>query len=162
MGDGDNVCNSWAVGAALAGIRFVAATPRGYEPAPDVLALASKLSKPTGGSVSAVYDPMEAVADADCVMTDTFVSMGFEKEQEERLKAFMPEYRVTKTLMSRAKEDAVFEHCLPAHRGEEVDPAVIDGPQSVVFEEAENRLHTEKALLCFQMQEKGRYASLMS
>ena len=161
VGDGDNVCNSWAIGAALAGIHFVAATPRGYEPARDVLSLASKLAGAAGGSVEVTSDPLEAVSEADCVMTDTFVSMGFEKEQQQRLKAFMPKYRVTRALMARAKKSAVFEHCLPAHRGEEVDAEVIDGPQSVVFDEAENRLHTEKALLCFLMLGKREYSSLM-
>ena len=161
VGDGDNVCNSWAIGAALTGIDFVAATPNGYEPAPDVIRMASKMAGATGGSVRVVTDPVEAVSDADCVMTDTFVSMGFEKEQENRLKAFMPKYRVTRALMARAKKGAVFEHCLPAHRGEEVDAEVIDGPQSVVFDEAENRLHTEKALLCLLMLARREYASLM-
>ena len=160
VGDGDNVCNSWAIGAALTGIHFRAATPKGYEPAKDVIAMASKAAKETGGSVAVTADPVEAVSDADCVMTDTFVSMGFEEEQRERLKAFMPRYRVTKALMARARKDAVFEHCLPAHRGEEVDADVIDGPQSVVFDEAENRLHTEKALLCFLMLGKREYSSL--
>ena len=160
VGDGDNVCNSWMIGAALTGINFIAATPSGYEPAGDVLDLASKMAKTNGGSVSVTADPGEAVSDADCVMTDTFVSMGFEKEQQQRLKAFMPKYRVTEALMARAKKNAVFEHCLPAHRGEEVDPQVIDGPQSVVFDEAENRLHTEKALLCFLMLGKREYSSL--
>jgi ornithine carbamoyltransferase len=161
VGDGDNVCNSWAIGAALAGIHFTAATPKGYEPAKEVVDMASKLAKATGGSVIVTADPLEAVSDADCVMTDTFVSMGFEKEQQQRKKAFMPEYRVTKALMARAKKNAIFEHCLPAHRGEEVDADVIDGPQSVVFDEAENRLHTEKALLCFLMLGKREYSSLM-
>ena len=161
VGDGDNVCNSWSVGAALTGIRFTAATPQGYEPAKDVISMASKMAKGTGGSVAVTADPLEAVADADCVITDTFVSMGFEKEQQQRLKAFMPKYRVTRALMARAKKDAVFEHCLPAHRGEEVDAGVIDGPQSVVFDEAENRLHTEKALLCFLTLGKREFSSLM-
>ncbi len=161
VGDGDNVCNSWAYGAALAGIHFVAATPRGYEPDPTMFLAASKLAKATGGEVETVSDPEEAVSGADCVMTDTFVSMGFEKEQEKRLKAFMPRYRITKSLMARAKKDAVFEHCLPAHRGEEVEAAVIDGPQSVVFDEAENRLHTEKALLCYLMLGKRELEELM-
>jgi ornithine carbamoyltransferase len=161
VGDGDNVCNSWTIGAALTGISFTAATPKGFEPAPDVLAEASKIAKGTGGTIRTVTDPMEAVANADCVMTDTFVSMGFEKEQAKRLKAFMPKYRVTKALMAGAKKDAIFEHCLPAHRGEEVEPAVIDGPQSVVFDEAENRLHTEKALLCYLMLDRRGFSSLM-
>ena len=161
VGDGDNVCNSWAIGAALTGIHFVASTPKGYEPAPEVIRLASKMARATAGRIRVVRDPVEAVSGADCVITDTFVSMGFEKEQRKRLRAFMPKYRVTKALMARAKKDAVFEHCLPAHRGEEVDAGVIDGPQSVVFDEAENRLHTEKALLCYLMLGKPEYASLM-
>ncbi|MDG6900726.1 MAG: ornithine carbamoyltransferase [Nitrososphaerota archaeon] len=160
VGDGDNVCNSWAYGAALAGIDFVAATPKGFEPSPAMIAVATKRAKETGGSVRVVDDPVEAASGADCVMTDTFVSMGFEKEQEARLKAFMPKYRVTKSLMARAKKGVIFEHCLPAHRGEEVDPDVIDGPQSVVFDEAENRLHTEKALLCFLMLGKRELSGL--
>ena len=160
VGDGDNVCNSWAMGAALTGIHFTAATPRGYEPDRGVLGAASNMAWATGGSVRVTADPVEAVSDADCVMTDTFVSMGFEKEQRERLKAFMPKYRVTKALMAKAKKGAVFEHCLPAHRGEEVDADVIDGPQSVVFDEAENRLHTEKALLCFLMLGEREFSSL--
>ena len=160
VGDGDNVCNSWAMGAALTGIHFTAATPRGYEPDRGVLGAASKMARATGGSVRVTADPVEAVSGADCVMTDTFVSMGFEKEQRERLKAFMPKYRVTKALMAKAKKGAVFEHCLPAHRGEEVDAGVIDGPQSVVFDEAENRLHTEKALLCFLMLGEREFSSL--
>ena len=161
IGDGDNVCNSWAIGAAIAGMHFVAATPAGFEPAPDVVRAASKMAQATGGSIRVVTDPAEAASGADCIMTDTFVSMGFEKEQEVRLKAFMPKYRVTMSLMAMAKKDAVFEHCLPAHRGEEVDPEVIDGPQSVVFDEAEDRLHTEKALLCYMMLGKSELASLM-
>ena len=161
VGDGDNVCNSWAIGAALTGIHFVAATPRGYEPAKEAIVAASRIARGTGGSIRTVSDPLEAVSGADCVMTDTFVSMGFEKEQEKRLRAFMPEYRVTRTLMAKAKKGAVFEHCLPAHRGEEVDAEVIDGPQSVVFDEAENRLHTEKALLCHLLLGRRGRASLM-
>ncbi len=149
IGDGDNVCNSWALGAALTGIDFVAATPKGFEPNQRVIEEASRIAPSSGGSVKVVHDPQTAVEGADCVMTDTFISMGFEKEKEARVKAFLPRYRVDAALMSRAKGDAVFEHCLPAHRGEEVATEVIDGPQSVVFDEAENRLHTEKALLCF-------------
>jgi len=160
VGDGDNVCNSWAFGAALTGIHFIAATPKGYEPAADVVKTASKMAQATRGSVRLVTDPVEAVSGADCVMTDTFVSMGFEKEQEKRLRAFIPKYRVTKSLMTKAKNDAVFEHCLPAHRGEEVDAEVIDGPQSVVFDEAENRLHTTKALLCFLLLSSSEYHTL--
>jgi ornithine carbamoyltransferase len=160
VGDGDNVCNSWAYGAALTGIDFVAATPPGYEPAKNVIEDASRMARDTGGSVRVVTEPSEAVSGADCVITDTFVSMGFEEEKRKRVEAFMPKYQVTAALMAKAKGDAIFQHCLPAHRGEEVTPEVIDGTQSVVFDEAENRMHTEKALLCFLMLDQREYSAL--
>jgi len=160
VGDGDNVCNSWAYGAALTGIDLVAATPPGYEPSKDVIREASRMARATGGSVRVVTDPAEAVAGADCVITDTFVSMGLEEEKRKRIRAFIPRYKVTRALMAKAKRDAIFQHCLPAHRGEEVAAEVIDGPQSVVFDEAENRMHTEKALLCFLMLDQKGYSAL--
>jgi len=160
VGDGDNVCNSWAYGAALTGIDFVAATPPGYEPAKNVIEDASRMARDTGGSVRVVTEPAEAASGADCVITDTFVSMGFEEEKRKRVEAFMPKYQVTAALMAKAKQDAIFQHCLPAHRGEEVTPEVIDGTQSVVFDEAENRMHTEKALLCFLMLDQREYSAL--
>jgi ornithine carbamoyltransferase len=160
VGDGDNVCNSWMIGAALSGIEFVAATPKGYEPSPDVLREARKIAGSGPGRVTTVTDPAEAVKGADCVMTDTFVSMGVEAEKEKRFRAFIPKYQVGSGLMSKAKKDAIFMHCLPAHRGEEVTAQVIDGPRSVVFDQAENRLHTTKALLCFLLLEKKDYSRL--
>jgi ornithine carbamoyltransferase len=160
VGDGDNVCNSWALGAALSGIDFAAATPKGYEPSADIVAEARKLSKSTGARITLTSDPEEAVSGADCVMTDTFVSMGLEAEKARRENAFLPRFRVDSTLMSKAKKGAVFEHCLPAHRGEEVTADVIDGPASVVFDEAENRLHTSKALLCFLLLDRRSLSSL--
>ena len=160
VGDGDNVCNSWALAAAITGVHFVAATPAGYEPAAEVLKEAHHLSEKNGGAIETVHDPDEAVAGADCVMTDTFVSMGFEKEAADRVKAFMPKFRVDSKMMAKAKSDAVFQHCLPAHRGEEVEADVIDGPQSVVFDEAENRLHTTKALLCYLLLDSKGFSSL--
>jgi ornithine carbamoyltransferase len=160
VGDGDNVCNSWALGAALTGINFVAATPKGYSPLPEAIQEANIIAKTTGGSVKLTSDPAVAVSGADCVMTDTFVSMGFEEEKRKRTKAFLPRYQVGARLMSKAKEDAIFQHCLPAHRGEEVTAEVIDGPASVVFDEAENRLHTTKALLCFLLLSRSDYSSL--
>jgi ornithine carbamoyltransferase len=102
----------------------------------------------------------EAVEGADCVITDTFVSMGVEAEKQRRVNAFLPKYQVNSALMSGAKKDAIFMHCLPAHRGEEVTADVIDGPHSVVFDEAENRLHTTKALLCYLMLNRKTYAGL--
>ena len=160
VGDGDNVCNSWALGAALAGIEFVAATPEGYEPPSEVIKEASQMARATGAAIRVVTEPAAAVSGADCVMTDTFVSMGFEEEKARRNKAFLPKYQVTEELMAKAKPDAVFEHCLPAHRGEEVTSGVIDGPHSIVFDEAEDRLHTTKALLCFLMLSPNELSAL--
>ena len=160
VGDGDNVCNSWMFGAALAGIEFVAATPKGYEPPGDIIAQARRLASQNGASVAVVSDPIEAVARADCVITDTFVSMGLEEEKRRRTEAFLPRYQVSGALMAKAKKDAIFQHCLPAHRGEEVTAEVMDGPQSVIFDEAENRLHTEKALLCFLTMGRREYSTL--
>jgi ornithine carbamoyltransferase len=161
VGDGDNVCNSWIYGAALTGIEFVAATPKDYEPLPEALNEATKMAKATGAKIHIVTDPTEAVSDADCVITDTFVSMGFEEDKRKRGKAFLPKYQVTRAMMERAKKNAIFQHCLPAHRGEEVTTEVIDGPQSVVFDEAENRLHTTKALLCFLTLPRKEYSAIM-
>jgi len=151
VGDGDNVCNSWLIGAATTGIRFSTATPPGYAPDKNAVSLAKSIAKGTGASLTLLEDPKEAVEGADCVITDTFVSMGFDKEREERVRAFLPRYRVDRHLMALAKSGAIFQHCLPAHRGEEVTDEVIDGPNSVVWDEAENRLHTTKALLCYLM-----------
>ncbi|HEV2138909.1 MAG TPA: ornithine carbamoyltransferase [Nitrososphaerales archaeon] len=160
VGDGDNVCNSWALGAALTGIDFVAATPRGYEPARDAFREASAIARAKGGTIRVVSDPADAVSGADCVMTDTFVSMGFEGEGRKRKQTFLPKYQVNAKLMAKAKKDAIFMHCLPAHRGEEVSAEVLDGPSSVVFDEAENRLHTTKALLCFLVLSKDEFSAL--
>ncbi|MDA4125280.1 MAG: ornithine carbamoyltransferase [Thaumarchaeota archaeon] len=151
VGDGDNVCNSWMIGAALSGINFVAATPERYSPLPAAKAVANVFAKRSGASITLTHEPTAAVKGADCVITDTFVSMGFDAEKQDRLAAFIPRFQVNSALMSLAKRDAIFQHCLPAHRGEEVSADVIDGRQSVVFDEAENRLHTTKALLCFLM-----------
>jgi ornithine carbamoyltransferase len=161
VGDGDNVCNSWMYGAALSGMDFIAATPKKYEPPVQLVSETAELAKMTGGSVRVVNEPDVAVKDADCVMTDTFVSMGLDRERDERMKVFLPRYQVNKRLMALARPDAVFQHCLPAHRGEEVTSDVIDGPNSVVFDEAENRLHTTKALLCFLLIAKENLASLL-
>ena len=160
VGDGNNVCNSWLYGASLSGVDFVAATPRGYGPLSSAVTAARRVAQSSGGSVVLTDDPEKAVEGADCVMTDTFVSMGFDQEREARLKVFLPRYQVNEELMSRAKRDAIFEHCLPAHRGEEVTSAVIDGPNSVVWDQAENRLHTTKALLCYLVLGAGKAASL--
>jgi ornithine carbamoyltransferase len=160
VGDGDNVCNSWTIGAALTGIQFVAATPKGFEPPDSIVGLASKMAQATGASIRVIDDPATAVSGADCVITDTFVSMGEEADKVRRERAFFPRYQVNGALISKSKSDSLFMHCLPAHRGEEVTDEVIDGGHSVVFDEAENRMHTEKALLCFLMLNKKDYAAL--
>lgn len=147
VGDGDNMCNSWMLGAAITGVEFVAATPRAFRPKLSVVKQAQSLLS-RGASIRVVEDPTEAVEGADCVMADSFVSMGFEKERDQRIRAFLPKYQVNEKLLSYAKKDSIFLHCLPAHRGEEVTDEVMDGSHSAVFDEAENRLHTTKALLC--------------
>ena len=147
IGDGNNVCNSLLIGAALCGMNMTVGCPRGYEPLEDAISTATSLAEVTGSRIEIIHDAKESARDADAVVTDTFVSMGNDQEREERLKIFLPGYQVNEELMSVAREDAIFLHCLPAHRGEEVTASVIDGPQSVVWQEAENRLHGQKALL---------------
>ena len=146
VGDGNNVCNSLMLMAAKIGTDFVAATPRGYEPPKDVLKLAAEAAKETGAAIEVEHDPRAAVRDADVVYTDVWVSMGQESEREERLKVFR-DFQVNKQLMSLGKKSAIFMHCLPAHRGEEVTDEIIDSKQSVVWDESENRLHSQKAIM---------------
>jgi ornithine carbamoyltransferase len=141
VGDGNNVCNSLIEAASLMKFNLGVAAPNGYEP--DATMTAAALAR--GGPVALTEDPFEAVADAEVVVTDTWVSMGQDGE-EERREAFA-RFQVDEALMARARPDATFLHCLPAHRGEEVTDEVIDGPQSAVWDEAENRLHAQKALL---------------
>jgi len=147
VGDGNNVCNSLLIGAAKLGLNVAVATPRGYEPSKEFVKEALRESERSGSRIEFHEDPVEAVSDADVVMTDTFVSMGMEAEAEERLRVFLPRYQVTADLMRHAKPDAIFMHPLPAHRGQEVSAEVIDGERSAVWDQAENRLHTSKALL---------------
>jgi len=130
------------------GMDMSMACPKGYKPLEEALSIANAISQSgTGSKVEVTDNPKESALDADVVVTDTFVSMGQDQEKESRLKVFLPDYQVNNELMSLAKGDAIFLHCLPAHRGEEVSSEVIDGPQSVVWEEAENRLHGQKAIL---------------
>lgn len=147
IGDGNNVCNSLLIGAGLTGANVTVACPKGYEPLPEALEKARYHANFTGSQIELTESAKEAVKNCDVVVTDTFVSMGEDGEKEVRLRAFLSDYQVNDELMSLAKPDAIFMHCLPAHRGEEVTSSVIDGPQSVVWQEAENRLHTQKALL---------------
>jgi len=147
VGDGNNVCHELMFGAIKLGLRMGVASPSGYEPDRLIFKSAAREAQKLGTPVPEVTsDPMEAVAGADVVYTDVWTSMGQEAEAQARLAAFSG-YRVTPAMMSVAAPEAVFMHCLPAHRGEEVDAEVIDGPQSVVFDEAENRLHAQKAIL---------------
>jgi ornithine carbamoyltransferase len=148
VGDGNNMANTLMLGGALAGMEVVIASPAGFEPKErfvhDAVALAERYG--TGASIRVTRSPEEAASGADVVVTDTWASMGQEAEHSARVAAFSG-YTVTPELMARAKPDAIFMHCLPAHRGEEVLDEVIDGPQSVVFHEAENRLHAQRAWL---------------
>jgi ornithine carbamoyltransferase len=151
VGDGNNVCHELMMGAVKLGLRFAAATPAGYQPNQLIVKSAAREAQKVGGLAPAIVaDPMEAVDGADVVYTDTWTSMGQEEEAEARRQAFEG-FTVTPAMMAAAGSQAVFMHCLPAHRGEEVAAEVIDGPQSVVFEEAENRLHVQKAILVLLM-----------
>ena len=148
IGDGDNVCNSLIIGCALAGINVTMACPKGYEPYQKAIEFAKNVSAKNGSTIQITSDPKQAVKNADIVYTDSFVSMGKESEKDVRSSIFLPNYQVNAGLMSLAKRDAIFMHCLPAKRGEEVTDDVIDSKQSVVWQQAENRLHAQKALLC--------------
>ncbi len=145
LGDGNNVCNSLIEAAGLLGFTLRLSTPAAYDPEARYVAAAEKRGKTTGGRIEVIRNPEEAVVGVDVVVTDTWVSMG-DKDASKRLVALSP-YQVTPALMKQAAADAIFLHCLPAHRGEEVDEAVIDGPQSYVFDEAENRVHAQKAVM---------------
>ena len=152
VGDGNNVSASLAVAASLAGATFSIASPPGYTLPDPILAEARGWARKTGGAVKTYTAPEEAVQDADVVYTDVWTSMGQESTHRQRLEAFTG-YQVDAALMALARPDAIFMHDLPAHRGEETVDTVIDGPQSVVFDQAENRLHAQKALLALIMGE---------
>ncbi|WP_156920588.1 ornithine carbamoyltransferase [Thermicanus aegyptius] len=147
VGDGkNNMAHSLLEGAALTGMHLVIGTPAGFEPDPEIFHQAKRISSMTEGSVQVTTSPEEAVAEADVVITDVWASMGQEEESEKR-KILLAPYQVNSRLVQYAKSDYIFLHCLPAHRGEEVTEEIIDGDHSVVFEEAENRLHAHKAIL---------------
>jgi ornithine carbamoyltransferase len=149
VGDGAcNMGNSWLLAGATAGMQVVIGAPEGFRPAPAMFDRAAQIGAGTGGSVAAETDPRAAVEGADVVVTDTWVSMGKEDEADARRATFAP-YQVTTELMALARPDAIVLHCLPAYRGAEIDAAVLDGPQSVVWDEAENRRHAQKAILQF-------------
>lgn len=153
VGDGNNVCHSLIFAAAKAGSQVSVATPAGYKPDAEIMRKAEEQGKETGFTLNVTNDPHQAVEDADAVYTDVWASMGQEQEKEKRSNTFAP-FQVNRDLMEKAKPDALFMHCLPAHRGEEVSNDVIDSPQSVVFDQAENRLHVQKAIMLLLLKEK--------
>ena len=148
FGDGNNVAHSLLLAGAKTGMTVRVATPPGFEPIPQVVQRAAEIAAETGGAVSVTSDPQEAAAGADVLYTDVWASMGQEAEADERALVF-PIYQLNSKLLELASSDVVVLHCLPAHRGQEITDEVIDGPHSAVWDQAENRLHTQKALLLF-------------
>ena len=151
VGDGNNMANSYMLAGAVAGLHVAVATPVGYEPDVLVATRASEIALDNGGSVSVSNSTAEAIAGADVVATDTWVSMGQESEKQERVRAFSG-FTIDAALMGHAKSDAIVLHCLPAYRGYEISAEVLDGPQSVIWDQAENRLHAQKALMVWLAQ----------
>lgn len=150
LGDGNNIANSLLHGCSKVGMDIAVASPKGYNCDEKIVSEAKETAKMSGSNVILTEDPIEAIKDADVVYTDTWVSMGQESEKQSRIKTFEP-YRVDSNLFAKAKEDAIFLHCLPAYRGYEVTEEILDGSQSVVFDEAENRLHVQKAIMALLM-----------
>ncbi|WP_274654151.1 ornithine carbamoyltransferase [Paenibacillus humicola] len=146
IGDGNNMVHSLMMGAAKLGVHMSVATPEGYAPDEDIVRQTVEAASETGARIVVCRDPKEAIEGADVVYTDVWASMGFESEQKEREIAFA-DYQVNEELTNRAKPDFLFMHCLPAHRGEEVSEGIIDGNHSIIFDQAENRLHAQKAIL---------------
>jgi ornithine carbamoyltransferase len=145
VGDGNNVCHSLMLAGALLGSNVTIATPKGFEPKLDIIHKAIEIAEETGGSLTLTHDPVKAATGADAIYTDVCVSMGQEHETARRAPIFVP-FQVNDQLMSHAQSGAAFMHCLPAHRGAEVTDSVLDGPQSIVFDQAENRMHAQKAI----------------
>lgn len=146
IGDGNNMAHSLLIGGAKMGMHVAVASPKGYEADASIVKLSEEIAAQTGGKITITQDPLEASKDADVIYTDVWASMGFEEEQAQREAAFA-DYQVNEELVKAAKPDYLFLHCLPAHRGEEVSEGVIDGANSVIFDQAENRLHAQKALM---------------
>jgi ornithine carbamoyltransferase len=146
LGDGNNVAHSLLFGAVKVGMDIVLATPSNYEPKSEIVEQAKKDAKKMGSRVEIIHNPLKAADEADIIYTDVWTSMGFEKERDTRKNVFRP-YQINQDLVNRAKDDVIILHCLPAHRGEEITDEVIDGPHSVVIDQAENRLHAQKAIL---------------
>ena len=153
LGDAaSNMSHSYLLAGATAGMHVAVSGPEGFEPNSSILSRAQEIAKETGGSAQYLVDPVAAVTGADVVATDTWVSMGKEAEAESRLQPFVP-YRVDDEMLAHAQDHAIVLHCLPAYRGKEITAEVLDGPQSVVWDEAENRLHAQKALLTFLLED---------
>ena len=150
VGDGNNVAHSLLFGGAKTGMHVMIASPGGFEPAAEILQMAREDAKETGAKLEVMTDPFEAVRGADIIYTDVWASMGQESEADDKEKQFS-KYQVNKELLSYAKSDAIVLHCLPAKRGKEITDEIMDGPQSVVFDEAENRLHAHKAIMALTM-----------
>ena len=146
IGDGNNVAHSLLFGAVKVGMDIVLAVPPGYEPKEEIINLAKEDAKKINSKIEIIHDPKEAVDGADVIYTDVWTSMGFEKESEIRKDVFKP-YQINQDLVNKAKDNVIILHCLPAHRGEEITDEVIDGPHSVVIDQAENRLHAQKGIL---------------
>lgn len=146
IGDGNNMANSLMIGAAKVGMDIAIAAPSAYAPKPEMVALAKDIAKETGATITITDQPVEAVSDCDVIYTDVWASMGQEQEALERMEHFKG-FQVNEELVQHAKADYLFMHCLPAHREEEVTTAILEGPHSVIFQESENRLHAQKALL---------------
>jgi ornithine carbamoyltransferase len=156
IGDGNNVCNDLLLGCAKTGINMTAACPHGYEPLEQIVRLAREEEQKTGAEITITDDPLQATKDADIIVTDTFLSIGKDQDKTTREEAFLPRYQVNSDLLKNAKRDVIFMHCLPAKRGQEVTSEVIDGSSSVIWDEAENRLHVQKALMCMLMLRRER------
>ncbi len=146
LGDGNNVAHSLILACAMFGMEIVVASPKNYEPEKEFVQKGNEVARSTGARIAVMADPMQAVAGADVIYTDVWASMGKEEEREHRKQIFMP-YQLNAPLLAFCKPDVRVMHCLPAHRGEEITDEVLDGPRSVVFEQAENRLHIQKAIL---------------
>ncbi len=157
IGDGNNVCHSLLLGCGLMGIHMQVATPQGYEPQQRMINAAQSFARRSRAQIALSHEPQEAIKNAQVVYSDVWVSMGQENEADARIKAFQG-FQINEGLTERAHPRHIFMHCLPAHRGEEVTSAVIDGPRSIVFDQAENRLHVQKAILIYLLSQvkKGR------
>jgi ornithine carbamoyltransferase len=148
LGDGNNVCNSLLLGTALSGMDMRVGCPKGYSPDENILNISMKIAAENNCTINVTNDPMEAIIDCDVIYTDTWVSMGDESEAEKRREIFKP-YQVNSDLVASAKQDYIFMHCLPAHRGDEVTDEIMESSHSVIYDQAENRLHAQKAIILY-------------